>query len=244
MRINGTIKYRKALFIDKNSLNNFSSILYGFCEKINYAATTISNNYISFDSFEELSNYENYGKNRIKFLVVTGYGNTSRINISFEYYDSKTRFFGYYSTFKCNYELDNYDDEQKLNNRINEFLKKNTPDYWLLAKIRLCGLVFIPSILLAYYYLLTGSNNNGKNLSFAEVVTTSIAGITIFVFICLIDRKLLDSIFPAIVFNIGDEIKRQEKFKEFRKNILWGVVMAIIVGILTEIINKAIFKTI
>ena len=71
MRINGTIKYRKALFIDKNSLNNFSSIIYGFCEKINYAATTISNNYISFDSFEELEAYSGTVTNN-DYAFVTG----------------------------------------------------------------------------------------------------------------------------------------------------------------------------
>lgn len=243
MKINGKINYHKALFLEESALKSFDNILRCYSNDIRYSATTMSKTRIDFDNFEELVNYENYGNTKIKFLEVIAYARFERIlSVYFEYYDSNARLLGYYSTFRCDYGFNSFEEEQKFKNEIQKFLKKNTPNYWLLGKIRIYGLVVIPSLFITYYRFLNGSFNDSKGLSFMNSILVLVIAIAIMLGLSFIDRKLLDPIFPAIVFNIGDEIKKQDKYSEIRKNILWCIIIALILGVISEAINRAIFS--
>ena len=86
MTINGKISYHKALVLTPERISELEAVLKKHCDKITYEATTVSGVEIAFENVDELLDYENFEKKRIKDLTVIGYKGYSRVyRITFEY---------------------------------------------------------------------------------------------------------------------------------------------------------------
>ena len=120
MTLNGKITYYKAIVLTPERIQELESVLRKHCDTITYEATTVSGVEIAFENAEELVDYENFEKKRIKDLTVIGYKKYSRVfRISFEYslWWFKSR--GYDDTCTCSYTLNSLDEESVFSSDIN-----------------------------------------------------------------------------------------------------------------------------
>ena len=72
MKITETFKFSKHIFLDKERMLQLQEMLKNYCEHLSIQASTINHVYIEFDSFDELLQYENFDKGRIKKLEISG----------------------------------------------------------------------------------------------------------------------------------------------------------------------------
>lgn len=79
------------------------------------------------------------------------------------------------------------------------------------------------------------------DISFKLVILCIIA----FIFILLvrmIDKFNCKTFFEPIKYNIGKQKNKNEKVDKIKSNIFWGVIVAIVVGVITTIICNVILK--
>ncbi len=237
MKILGKIKGKKSVMITPDCLKSLCDIILKHCERIEFSAETYAKASISFDNLEELLNYDNYKPRRIISLEVAGYTEYSRL-ISVEIGDfNLSPIVNYGSTVRCNYQFPSVDAETIYKNDFEIWYQKAKASYWLLGKFSLNGIVFVPSAFITFIRFCCSAEteidlSNPAILGALVVVTITIIGL-IYV-IKLLDTHLLGNLFPAVVFKWGEEAKRNEKWERFRSNLLWGIAIAVLLGLVTN----------
>lgn len=237
MEISGKIKRKKAVIITPDSLKSLCDIILKHCERIEFSAETYAKTSIAFDNLEELLNYDNYKPRRIISLEVAGYTKYSRL-ISVEIGDfNLSPIVNYGSTVRSNYLLSSVDAETIYKNDFETWYQKAKASYWLLGKFSLNGIVFVPSAFITFIRFCYGTKteidlSNPVILGLLVVVTAAIIGFMIV--IKLLDAHLLGNLFPAVIFKWGEETKRNEKWEKFRSNLLWGIIIALLLGLVTN----------
>lgn len=237
MKISGKIKGKKSVIIGPDCLKSLCEIILKHCERIEFSAETYAKTSISFDNLEELLNYDNYKPRRIISVELAGYTKYSRL-ISVEIGDfNLSPIVNYGSTVRCNYQLPSVDAETIYKNDFDTWYQKAKASYWLLGKFSLNGVVFVPSAFITFVRFCYGAEteidlSNPTILGALVVVTIVIIGLMYI--IKLVDAYLLANLFPAVVFKWGEEAKRNEKWERFRSNLLWGIIIALLLGLVTN----------
>ena len=237
MKISGKIKGKKAVIISPTYLKSLCEIILKHCERIEFSAETYAKTRIFFDDLEELLKYDNYRPRRLVSLELAGYTGYSRI-ISVEIGDfNLSPIVNYGSTVRCNYQLPSVDTETIYKNDFDIWYQKVKSSYWLLGKFSFSGLVFVPSALITLIRMVIGHRitvdwSNG--LIFGALIVTLIGVAAILWVLKLLDIHLLGNLFPAVVFNWGEEEKRNGKWEKFRSNLLWGIIIALLLGLVTN----------
>lgn len=103
MIIIGKYKYCKAIKLTSENMKKLESILLDFCIRIEYFCSTLRGNNIQFKTLGELLAYDNFGKQRIVTLEISGYGNdyTKVFTIIFETSFSLAFNYGNYNIKTC-----------------------------------------------------------------------------------------------------------------------------------------------
>ena len=237
MKISGKIKCKKSVILTPDSLKALCDIILKHCERIEFSAETYAKTSIAFDNLEELLNYDNYKPRRIISLEVAGYTKYSRF-ISVEIGDfNLSPISNYGSTVRCNYQLPSVDAETIYKNDFDTWYQKAKASYWLLGKFSLNGAIFVPSAFITFVRFCYGAKaevdlSNPTVIGTLVIVTVAIVGLMYIV--KMIDAHLLGNLFPAVVFKWGEEEKRNEKWERFRSNLLWGIIIALLLGLVTN----------
>ena len=237
MKISGRIKKKKAVIISPDRLRELCDIIVKHCDRLEFSAETYARTSITFDSIEELLNYDNFKPRRLISLDVEGYVGYSRI-ISVEIGNlSISPITNYGRTLLCDYQLPSIDAETVFKNDFETWFQKAKSGYWLLGKFSFNGLLFIPSAAITLIRLLAGEraeidlSNTVLLAALLFVIALSVALVYLLKFL---DTYLLGNLFPAVVLLWGEETTRFEKWQKFRSNLLWGVIIAVLLGLMTN----------
>ena len=237
MKISGKINKKKAVIVSPDRIRLICAAMLKHCERLEFLAETYSKTSISFDDIDEFLEYDNFKPRRIVSVEIAGYIGYSRI-ISVEIGDLNfSPIVNYGSTIRCDYKLDSVDAETIFKSDFETWYQKIKSNYWLLGKFSFTGLFFVPSAFITLIRILSGMD---LGLDLANIlVWVAIIIVTLFVWglICclrLLDIHLLGNLFPAAVFLWGEEEKRFAKWDKFRSNLLWGVFMAVLLGLVTN----------
>lgn len=243
MIITGKCRRKKAILVTPERLRELSNILLKHCERIEYNARTKAGTRIEFESIEELLSYDNFKTRRIVELDLTGYRGYSRtveVSLGDQNYSI---LLNYGSTIRCDYKLSTIDEESILTNDINTWFEKSKCSYWLLGKFSLSGMLFIPSFFITLVRFISGDKVefDTSNLHiWLLLVLVTIGVIGFWSLVDFIDEHFLANLFPAVAFKWGEESDRYDKWEKYRSNLLWGVIMAIIIGLVTNYLYDSI----
>ena len=237
MTISGKIKKKKAVILSPERINLLCDIILKHCERLEFTAETYAQTRISFDSLEELLAYDNFKPRRIVKLEVDGYNGYSR-SISVEISDLNTSLIANYgSTIRCDYKFCSIDQETVFKSDFEIWYEKVVADYWFLGKFSFTGLLFVPSAFITLIRLVAGHRMEldlSNGIILGSIIFVTLATFAIFYIIKWLDTNILGNLFPAVSFLWGEEEKRNKKWEKFRSNLLWGVVIAILVGVVTS----------
>ena len=245
MTISGRIKKKKAITITPERLKSLCEIILKHCERLEFSGETYSKTTITFDNLDELLNYDNFKPRRLIGLEITGYINHSR-KISIEIGDLNfSPVTNYGSTIRCSYNFPTTDEETIFKSDMDIWFEKAKSSYWLLGKFSFNGALFLPSITITFIRFCLGLkvdiDTSNVSLLLAVIIVSILTVAIIFLF-KYIDAYFLGNLFPAIVFNWGEETNRFEKWQKYRSNIFWGIIMAIIVGLVTTYLYDTLVK--
>lgn len=242
MIIKGQISYRKAIILDEERIRKIIKLIEKYCDGTKIEITTKRKSQISFGSLEELLQYDNFGKNRIDELFISGYNDYLKtISIEFSQDLSPFLFISYGKTVNCSYTFYNQEDEKLFVEDFKILLSKYKAPYWIMSKITPIGIIFWISASFSLYNLFN-DNLHFSDLTWPFFLIVLMLAILCWCLLISLDRYVINYIFPPIVFAIGEEINRFEKNKNLRTNIFWVIIVGIIVGIATTIICNIILK--
>ena len=241
MTLDGRFEYKRALVLTPERIKELETIFRKYCERVFYEATTVAETDISFVSVDELLNYDNFQNRKLKSLTVTGRNGIDRIVTCTFVPDNIKIFVGYGETCICRYTVSTVDAETTLKADILTFLKKVTASFWLIGKFRLFGLLGCVSLYIFPSLLLFGRVSDAE-WSFSRFILSLLLGYGLVAIIRLVDRCVLEKLFPSIVFLWGEETEYYEKCDRMRKNIYWCVIVAIVVGIVVFYITNQLPK--
>ena len=234
MKISGKIKKRKAIIISAESLQNLCDIVLKHCERIEFSAETYAKTSITFDNLEELLKYDNFKPRRIISLELTGYNDHFR-TISIEIGDVNfSPIVNYGCTMRSNYCFSSVDSETVFIKDLDIWYQKAKSNYWLIGKFSFMGLLFVPSAIVTLIRFIFGIrtdidlSNSMVLIALLIVLALCAAVMTV---LKLIDAYVLGNLFPAVVFQWGEEIKRFKKWDKLRSNLLWAIIIALIMGV-------------
>ena len=240
--IHKTIDYNKSLKIDEDALKEIDSWFVSIGLKAFYSVKTINNMYFDFENIEELLTY-NF-QNRINSIKISGkdYNKNNNLEINFEI-DYYHLFLLYDRIVKISYSTTDENIDILLNEKITRFIKNNKTKNWLIGKL---GILFYLAIFLAItlFVLLIMEFIYNESISFNSSVflIAWFIGIILSILIRKLYKFLSKKYFIPIVFYIGKQKKQWDKIEKIKSNILLGVIIAIIVGIITTAISNLIFK--
>jgi len=234
MQIKGNYKYKSAIIITPEKLRELDSFITTYYSNTNYRAETLNGNEVKFDDIDELLNYDNSLKQKIKKL---------ELRCSYNY-DAVMRFhigvsvpFSFAYTVDIDYVFDNTKDKAHYVNTVNHILDKMKAPYAMLSKFKTLQLwILICLLSLSLLFILPRSENK------FEIAGTDVITLILFYvgtnFVGYLIDKSWANLFPPIVYLWGEEINNNIRTEELRKNLFWGVIMSLIVGIVCFFITK------
>lgn len=226
MKKEGQIITKKRLLITNERLAELESLLSKYCAQVDWKATLIDGTTITFDSFEELQHYSNFGSSKILGIKADGHSDdyTTRIDVSISREYPILKRFG-----ECNFKFASEDQFTVFKKETQTFFEKCVEGEvtyqagkWGSAFV-LIGLVLYTA---SKYIKVTAGD-----IFLIYLSSIMLAG-ALFWLLITVSAKIWDYIIPSITFAIGEGIARYEKSKKLRSNIFWGVIIAGIIGFL------------
>lgn len=242
MTISGKIVKMKALIVTPTSMKELCKILNKYSTRLSFEAKTYSHTDITFDTIDELLNYDNFKPRRIKELQITAYRNFTRVITVYIGKDFNLfHLTNYNETVNCSYQFDCVDDETLFKEKFNTWFDKAKSGYWLLGKFSFLATFCVPSILITAIRIGLNAPINA-DVSGLAILVAILAGGVFFWSAWFLDYHVLNNLFPPVLFNWGEESKRFEKWNKLRSNIFWGIIMALIIGLITSYLFDTIMK--
>lgn len=238
MKISGNLKKKKAIILSPQRIKDLHNFILKNCERVEYTAVTAANTRISFENIEELLAYDNFKTRRITELEITGYVGRSRIITVYIANWNLLSVTNYGTTVRCDYQLPSVEAETLFLHAFEEWYSMCIASYWLLGKFSINGALLLPGAFIWFLRLMFGGTfieiDYGNIALLSALAIFCVVGFMLAKIINYIDTHFLGSLFPAIVFLWGEEEKRYEKWGTFRSNLLWGIIIALLLGLLTN----------
>lgn len=230
MKKESSLSYSKNIFLDTDRMNELHSIILKYCDTLDIQAETLNKASLKFDSYDELMSYSNFRKDRIKQLSIRGYKSNKwdakiRLSFSIEYPTV--------SSVDCYYSFEDENEEIVFKKTLLDFLEK-AKDGYIPSRVGIWAL-----FILTYW----GVGRCFRSV-FADV---SVPMLLVICVLSLIPYKLFSNmwyiLFPIVSFSWGEATKYYDKIKKIRSNLFWGVIIAITVGVIGNIVyNQLIHK--
>ena len=241
MRKHRHFEYSKIVVLTLPRLQELRSILQKFGECINYSVRTRNNAEIYFDSFDELSGFDNFQDNKIvsldvecKNCIQENDGNVS-ISISFSpaspYETASVRCYYYFSDTEK--EMVFISEFTRFLNKISTYDRSYKVCEWssFLAFLVL-GVypVFLQIDSISFYQRARGLFPVVMVFFVSELIATFLY------FLC--SRLIWKKLFPRAIYAWGEEAFRYSKLEKLRSNLFWVVLIAPVISIIIGLILK------
>lgn len=229
MLIKKELTYYKRLFITPERINELEELLNRYCEVIKYDAKTNSGTTLSFESREELLEYDNFKNGKIVSLDISCRSKdySTAIEIGFAPSLSWKNI-----SAKCNYKFTDNDSERLFVDAWTTFLKKATEYQKSYVLCQITTLVF--GLSLGVYLLIRYFNTPFKMVSYMPLMFYLMY---LFIRSPLKDNTIWSRVFPPVVFSWGEEAKKYSNYIRVRSNLFWVVVVPTVISIVFEIIS-------
>ena len=236
-------KYNKSLIIDKESLIELNNLYTEIGTTAEYTILTENNIHYNFDNLDELLQY-NFS-DPIRELKISRHDYTRKANLDIEFKVDYISIFTVYGTIcEISYSTADENIDILLKEKILQFYKKNKTYNWIIGKFGIyCYLAII--ILLIGCFLLLKDLINHTSISLPITMSIFIywiISIIAFNLIRKLDIVICKKIFNPIVYYIGKQKEKWDKVQKNKSNVFWGVIIAIVVGIVTTAISNLILK--
>ncbi len=215
----GIFKFDKNTVLDQSTIKELHDLLLKYCSVVKYEAKTKNGKCHEFVSCDELLSYDNFKKERIVELEVTGY-NGHRV-FTLDFYGERHSA----PYIECRYRLSDPNTETLFLNDLTKFFEKREEcnNHHLVSSVTIGAALFIGAFYLVLKYNLGTSAMWA--LALFEVITYY-----------LIENKILKALFPPVVFCWGNETKVHHSRTTLRSNLFWAVIVSFALGILLEIL--------
>lgn len=239
--VDGEFSFSTAIRVDKEKMMDLQEILSTYYTEIKYSAQLICNKTVHFDDLEDLLNYNNYEPKRIISIEITG-KNSEDLELTLSIKPKSSYPFSFSRTISTTYSVLDMDKADTLEKNLDEWCTRCRSQYYKIAKYNTSWLYhkindgFAIMFVTFFLLVMISAAILGETLppTNFNVFWSLIALIPMLGFLWLlhvIDRKWILSLFPPIIFYWGDEVGRQDGLENFRKNILWVLVMGIVVSV-------------
>lgn len=237
------LTYNKSLLIDEDALKELDNLYTTIGTTAEYSLVTENNIYYTFDNLKELLQYDFLNDTKILKIYKHDYTRKANLDIEFEI-DYKSTFFVYDTIVEISYSTSDENTDIVLKEKILQFYRKHSTHNWIIGKMGLLGyfaiLIFIMLVvMLAIVFI------NKINISTPITMNFFISWIISFTMWFLIrkfDILMCKKLFKPIIYYINKQKDKWDKIQKIKSNIFWGVLVAIIVGIITTVICNHILK--
>lgn len=118
---------------------------------------------------------------------------------------------------------------EKINYAIRR--KNEDPVFSILASTGYKDILFIISLIILMIFLIMHNNSVISIDLSPQYFIAYVELIAIYMGILAVLYKIKKYLFPIIVFDIGDEIGKNEKRKSLKKNLMWAVLVAAVISV-------------
>lgn len=222
-----------AISVSKDFLLDLENIIQKFFSHIYCVAILKNKERKTFESIKELCEYENALEKRIVKLEISAHGDENESLFLFFEGKEKTSIHGIVSTNEKS-------KTESICKKIDYATRRKSEGFFfsLMAKISYSEMLYvILIILMSIYAIIFPDTSSSNNVGIIEVLTKYLIPlvelVAIYMGFVLLIYKLKTYMWPIIVFDIGDEIKKNEKRKTLKKNLVWAgffAIMASVVG--------------
>lgn len=223
--------FSKHILLDNNRMLQLQQMLDKHCEQLSIQASTINHVDIEFDSYDDLLQYENFRKGRIKKLQISG--------SSHESWDKKfslTFFAGHQgsNSLECIGYFNQKNEETLFYKDIEEFVEEATCDH-IPAVI---GHFISMFLFYGVAFCLMFFNYRGASpidYFVVSIITTIVFEVFLYV--------VWDKLFPMVSFSWGEGSRYYKQLAKVRTGVFWSVIVAACIGLLVNGISKILFKS-
>lgn len=236
------IENSSAISITAEFLTDITNQLERHFNNISYIATLKNKDTRVFDSINTICNYENALEKRIVKLEIIAYNAQNESTFLFLAKKNKTSIHGTISTNDAKQTKNIYEKLDYIIRRHNEgtfYSYIATQDFWEFVE----KVFFV--LLCISFFTFDGTTAKEENSIIFLLTNYFIPILEIsFVFLALLYGlfRILQYFFPIIIFEIGDEIKRNSKRLGFKKNIIWAIFVAIFASVVGSFIYAGLTK--
>lgn len=233
--------YNKTALLTIPRLQELSLLLQKHGKCIKYSVITKNQAEVSFDSFEELSGFDNFQENKIASLKIkcSNCIQSDDEDVYIEIVFSPS-FPHEADSVRCYYSFSDTEKETIFISDFTKFLKK-TATYDRSYKI--CEWAsFLTFFILGLYPALLPLGGvfyyQRAKGAFPVIMTIIISELLALCCYYLCSRLIWRKLFPKVIYAWGEEAAHYQKLEKLRSQLFWGVlvapVMSIIVGLLLK----------
>lgn len=237
------MQYSKSIKFDEETIEGIKDLYRSIEITPECSILTENNVHYNFQNLDEVLEYD--FSDKIKQIEIKNkeYSNTKKLRITFEV-DYSTSFFVYGKVVKLTYFVPDENKDILLKGKLQEFFKLNHTYNWIIGKLGLFVLICIwvwPAFAVQIINAILNGEQTFPKFSFTFVILC-IIGFILILLIRTIDKFNCKTFFEPIKYNIGKQKNKNEKIDKIKSNIFWGIIVAIVVGIITTIICNSILK--
>ena len=233
-------KGKYSIIVTPDDLKMLSGIVTSNFDEIRYTIKTIDGAEYMVNGLDEVLEYSNPSSRRIEMFRIEGNqekGNGFYLpNISISLFDTAI----YDASFILQLEKMDEKDIVFYTNKFDEFFKRIRAPYWIIHKDGFywaVGLIlyFLCAIIYQIHFNTLDIARQVYNILILQGVSAVCMFFSIFVL-----RKILVMIYPESIFAIGEQERYKIKKEKVRYLILWTIVGALVLGIISSIIATLI----
>ena len=235
---NRNFTYKRIIVLTIQRLKELETLLLKHCDSIDYKAITKNDAEILFDSFDEMSGFNNFGDDKITSLSLK-----CRVKNDYNFMisiDFSPKYPFYSDTVRCMYCFSDIDKEsvfiadfKKFLDKIAIYHTKYTICEWAsVAFFLILGLypIFIPFNGNAYYQTARGVFPLIMGILLSEAISIGLY------YLC--SRLIWKKLFPRAIYAWGEESESYSRLEKLRSNLFWGVLVAIVISVVVGLILK------
>ena len=235
MKVSGKLSYKSAIIVNDVFFQDMDKLISEYFEKPKYSAQLINGDEVEFESVSELISYDNFSNRAIKTMRIGfGIGNYLRIETTFSSIN------GYRSTMEMEFEVDNNDKSEEIKRKVELICEKHKQSllYTLASKFTFMHVCFVMMFIsfVSNLRVLIIHKTDSVEMSNSTIVAVCTVATVVLILLNVLLSLLIKKFFPAIVFYLGENIKKIEKNSKLKSNIFWGVIVAGIVSAVVSLI--------
>ncbi len=232
MKQSKKFEYKRIIVLTEDYMTELQSVIQKYSRIDSIRGKTKNDTEISFDSFEQLLSYVNFGEERLVNLDITGRSSYEEpwVRIDIEFQPHRV----FRSSVICNYEFENEEQLRAFEHDINGLLSRTVEKNSNRIAFRIALITAIVVITMAAFVFMLKIQTQALTYTLSAFLGVFLA------FGCSLSSRITGMVYPYVTFAWGEGKKRYEKSAKLKANIFWCVVIAVIIAFSTGIILNVV----